>query len=100
MVQFLQPAHSFCLAVLCWFKLSMSHCKNTGLVGEKKLIGFIGFPKKSNSFYCAWSLGYSPPSITIFIPFCRMANSRLVFEVHYGGRFDRTVGCQYMGVRW
>jgi hypothetical protein len=20
-----------------------------------------------------------------------------VFEVHYGGRFDRTVGCQYMG---
>jgi hypothetical protein len=26
-----------------------------------------------------------------------MANSRLVFEVHYGGRFDKTVGCQYMG---
>jgi hypothetical protein len=26
-----------------------------------------------------------------------MANSRLVFEVHYGGKFDRTVGCQYMG---
>ena len=26
-----------------------------------------------------------------------MENSRLVFEVHYGGRFNRTVGCQYMG---
>ena len=29
-----------------------------------------------------------------------MTNSRLVFKVHYGGRFDRTVGCQYMGVMW
>jgi hypothetical protein len=60
-------------------------------------MGFIRFPKKSNSFYCAWTLGYTPPSIVIFIPHGRMTNSRLVFEVHYGGRFDRTVGCQYMG---
>ena len=26
-----------------------------------------------------------------------MSNSRLVFEIHYGGRFNRTIGCEYVG---
>jgi hypothetical protein len=32
-----------------------------------------------------------------FISYCRMSNSRLLFEIHYGGRFNRTVGCEYVG---
>jgi hypothetical protein len=26
-----------------------------------------------------------------------MSNLRLVFEIHYGGRFNRTIGCEYVG---
>jgi hypothetical protein len=26
-----------------------------------------------------------------------MSNSRLVFEIHYGGRFNRTIGFKYVG---
>jgi hypothetical protein len=26
-----------------------------------------------------------------------MSNSRLVFEIHYGGRFNKTIGCEYVG---
>jgi hypothetical protein len=26
-----------------------------------------------------------------------MSNSRLLFEIHYGGRFNRTTGCEYVG---
>jgi hypothetical protein len=31
-----------------------------------------------------------------FISYCRMSNSRLVFEIRYGGRFNRTLGCEYV----
>jgi hypothetical protein len=40
----------------------------------------------------------TPPSKNKnFISHCRMSNSRLVFEIRYCGRFNRTLGCEYVG---
>jgi hypothetical protein len=39
----------------------------------------------------------TPPLINKnFISYCRMSNSRLVFEIRYGDRFNRTLGCEYV----